>query len=170
MERYFEKRAGVYFPTSQPAKLDASDFAKLRDIARESESGTARICLHSSEDDLLQEMVIAHAAHAFVRPHRHPDRDVTFSCIEGTAEIVFFDEGGGIREVLKFGIGLGRTRILRVPAGRFYSQIPEDGGFIFHELIAGPFSSNLSEWSNWVSSSEELRNGVDVWQRKRENS
>ena len=58
----------------------------------------ARLCIHSDDTSLIQEMIIVLLNDTYVRPHKHLSREESFFILEGEATVLIFDEAGTVTE------------------------------------------------------------------------
>lgn len=79
----------------EPITTVSSDLiGKLKGMALNAPLKRARLCLHLSTSDTVQEMVIALHETTYIRPHRHPTQSESFHMIEGSVLVAFFDDQG----------------------------------------------------------------------------
>ena len=80
---------------------DDATIAELKRIAAGNPRLRSRLCTHPDPSSGLHEMLIVHHREAYVRPHKHLGKPESFHVIEGTAQVVIFEDDGRIREVLE---------------------------------------------------------------------
>jgi cupin fold WbuC family metalloprotein len=126
--------------TGQLAALKkAADAAPLR---------RARLCLHHSHEDAVQEMVIAFHRDTYNRPHRHRGKSESFHVIEGHVVIVFLDDDGVVTRKVYLGPpGSGLPFIYRLSSSRWHTVIPLDDHVVIHETTTGPFEPGQTEFA-----------------------
>lgn len=138
-------------------RLDRADLAALADLAQRTTRGRARICAHGDPRDDLHEMLIVLDRSTYVRPHRHLGRSESFHVVEGEADIVLFDDDGGVTGVLRMGPYLsGRMFYYRMNRPTFHMVIVRSDRFIVHETTTGPFDPRRSENASWAPAEEDL--------------
>lgn len=104
----------------------------------------ARFNLHVSENDTVQEMVIAFCSDSLNPIHRHLGRTESLHAIEGRAEIVIFNDQGDLRERIVIGAsGTGLPTIYRLSAPLWHTVIPLDSVVVLHEVAMGPFKPGI---------------------------
>jgi len=147
------------------------DFVKAR--AAESPRGRARICAHLDPTDGLHEMLIALSRSGYVRPHRHVGREESFHAVDGEADVVIFDDAGGVEQVIRIGTGKDDTRIYRLNAPRFHTVLVRTACFVVYEVTQGPFDQHGTVFAPWAPPEGDL-NGiaeflakVDSWLKER---
>lgn len=95
-----ETNKGVFFSKDSIMNVGHEDIEYLKNIASNNKRKQSRLCAHLNEEDLLHEMIIIHTNSTYVRPHKHLKRSESFYILEGTADVVIFDEGGGVSQVI----------------------------------------------------------------------
>jgi cupin fold WbuC family metalloprotein len=124
--------------------------AELKTAAADSPLRRARICLHHSHADSVQEMLIAFCRDSYNRPHRHRRKSESFHLIEGRVLIVFFDESGvPTRKVFLGPAGSGLPFVYRLSSDRWHTVIPLDDYVLVHETTTGPFEPGQTEFADW---------------------
>jgi len=130
-------------------KVDKERIAGLKSKARERPERKYRLCLHKGLDDPLHEMLIVQHRRNYIRPHRHPLKSETFHVIEGSLEVVLFDDNGVITE--NFSASAEELFLFRVDKDIWHTIIPVSDVVVVHEITNGPFSGNVDslfpEWA-----------------------
>lgn len=139
----------VFFAEESLARIGPEEIEFLKQRAVENPRRRARICLHRSEADPIQEMIIAVDASSYVRPHRHLARSETFHAIAGTAEVILFDESGAVTERVRLSAEERDLKICRVNAGCFHSLLVRTPMFVLRESTSGPFERTGTEYAAW---------------------
>lgn len=125
------------------------DFLKGR--ADLSQRYRARLCAHPSESDPLHEMLIVLRRGVYIRPHKHFGKTESFHVIEGSARVVFFDENGGVDEVIDIGdVSSRRVFYFRSCESRYHTQIVTSEHLVFHETTNGPFRREDTAFAPWA--------------------
>lgn len=110
-----------------------------------------RLCAHRDVSDRLHEMLIVHARGAYVRPHRHPGKTESLHVIEGTADAVFFDDRGGVSEIVRLGDrASGLPFYYRIAAPVYHCLVITSDVFVFHEATNGPFDRKDTDFAPWA--------------------
>jgi cupin fold WbuC family metalloprotein len=119
----------------------------------------ARLNLHLSEDDQVQEMLIAFCRDTLNVPHRHLGKSESLHALEGRVLIVFFDEFGAVkRRVMIGGPGTHLPPLYRLSSPDWHTVIPLDDMVVVHEVAAGPFRRGNDVLPAWVpGDAEKLR-------------
>jgi len=128
---------------------------RVKENARREPKRRARLNLHHSEEDPVQEMLIAFCKDSLNAPHRHRGKSESIHVIEGRALVVFFDDGGRVTRRLHLGPPGGRLPSLyRLAAPTWHTVIPLDDIVVIHETASGPFSPDNELPPAWVPRDE----------------
>jgi cupin fold WbuC family metalloprotein len=132
-------------------ELDSEDIAELKRESLTTARRRIRICAHPDADDRLHEMLIVHAAGAYVRPHKHEGKTESVHVLEGQADVVFFDDAGDVREVVRLGpYGAPGHFYVRVDAPVFHTLLIYSAFLVFHEVTNGPFRREETVFAPWA--------------------
>jgi len=135
--------------------VDDAWTARVKDNACSEPMRRARLNLHHSEGDHVQEMLIAFCRDSLNPPHRHRGKSESIHVIEGRLAIVFFDDSGRVTERLYLGPAGGRwPSLYRLAAPRWHTVIPLDEMVVIHETASGPFSPENEPLPAWVPRDE----------------
>ena len=111
----------------------------------------ARLCAHPRPSDPLHEMLICLARGTYVRPHRHAGKSESFHVIEGELDVVLFDDGGTVRDVIRMGpYQSGRAFYYRLMEPAYHTVIVNTPHALFHETTNGPFDPTAAEFADWA--------------------
>ncbi|MCC7205180.1 MAG: WbuC family cupin fold metalloprotein [Phycisphaeraceae bacterium] len=119
---------------------------RLTREARTAPLGRARLCLHRSTRDAIQEMVIAFRRDSLVRPHRHPERCESVHVIRGKGVVLIFDDTGKVTRRIDLA-ALGQARqcehwMYRLCEGLWHTLVPMSDDLVIHEASQGPFEQS----------------------------
>ena len=131
---------GVYHSRSWGIGFEESILDALEAIAKQSENGKARLCLHPTPEDQEQQMLVALNKACIDQIHYHPDKGETVLWVRGAAEHRTFDMTGKILQ--KTVLGPADFRYLHTPAGVPHHVVIFSDVFIFWEFAKGPFGPN----------------------------
>lgn len=132
-------------------KVGQQDVAVLKEGARTTERRRIRLCAHKTTDDTLHEMIIVHPQGAYVRPHKHLGKVESVHVIEGSVDVVVFDETGDIVEVIRLGdYSSGRRFYYRMPEACFHTLLIRSEWLVFHEITNGPFKKSDTVFPPWA--------------------
>jgi cupin fold WbuC family metalloprotein len=141
----------TFFPGQEIIEIRTEQLEELRDAAARAPLRRARLCLHGTHSDPVQEMVIAFCRDTYNRPHRHHGKSESFHVIEGRLAIVFFDDSGlPTRRLLLGPPGTGETFVYRLACSRWHTVIPLTTFAIIHETTTGPFDPADTEFASWA--------------------
>lgn len=128
---------GVYHSRSWGIRLDESHLDALEVIAKESQNGKARLCMHPSPEDHEQQMLVTLSKDCVDQIHLHPEKGETVLWVRGSAEHRTFDKSGAIAQ--RTPLGPTGFQYLHTPAGVPHHVIVLSEVFIFWEFAKGPF-------------------------------
>jgi cupin fold WbuC family metalloprotein len=112
----------------------------LKSQAMRSPRRRARICAHKSNGDALHEMLIAISSQSYIHPHKHVAKSESFHIVEGSVDVIIFDDVGAITNIIKLGApGSGRSYFYRLSEARFHTLIIHSDILVVHEVTNGPF-------------------------------
>src|SRR5262249_23584575 len=106
---------------------------------------------HASLDASLHEMLIVLRRGSYVRPHKHVGKCESFTILEGTADVILFEDDGTVREIVAMGAaGTGRTFHCRISAPLYHTLplVPADS-LLFQEVTEGPFRPEQTLFAPW---------------------
>lgn len=147
----------VFYGEQAIIRVSASDIKWLKREAIQNQRQRVRLCTHRNVVDSTHEMLIVHARHTYVRPHRHLGKTESFHIIEGKADIVVFDEGGGIFEVIQMGDYLsGDTFYHRISDPLYHTLLIRSDVLVFHETTNGPFRCEDTVFAPWSPEGKEI--------------
>ncbi len=110
-----------------------------------------RLCAHRSVDDRVHEMLIVAAREAYIRPHKHLNKAESLHVIQGSADAVFFDEAGRVREVVGLGnYASGRRFFYRIAEPVYHTLLIRSAVLVFHEAVQGPFVRTDTVFAPWA--------------------
>ncbi|HEY4255223.1 MAG TPA: WbuC family cupin fold metalloprotein [Chlamydiales bacterium] len=120
---------------------------KLKSMALQVPLKRARMCLHMSHGDAVQEMVIVLHKDTYIRPHRHEGKTESFHMIEGAVLIGFFNDSGSVQKTVRLSAERKNPFLYRLSAALWHTVVPLTEFAVFHEVSTGPFSA--SEYPAW---------------------
>lgn len=130
----------IFFDNAPVITLSSQDMETLKEKAQTAPLRRARYCLHHTEDDPVQEMVIAFCADSEVPVHRHMNKSESFHVISGELEIIFHDdEGKETRRILMGEPKSGLPFVYRLAAPMWHTVRPLSDFVVIHEVTTGPF-------------------------------
>jgi len=148
--------AEVFRHEEEILEVRADWLDRLKRAAAESPLHRARLCLHLSTDDTVQEMLIAICRNLLFQPHRHLRKTESFHIIEGDLYVLIFDDRGEVIRAIHMGPpGSGRVFCYRLNASRYHAILPRSPFVVFHETTAGPFRTNEAQFAPWAPADED---------------
>ena len=143
--------AEVRYAADAIVVVDAGDVAALKQAAAENARRRIRLCAHRGIDDGLHEMLIVHTNATYVRPHKHLGKSESFHVIEGTVDVVVFDDAGGVSRVIRMGaFGSGQPFYYRIAEPLFHTLLIRSEVLVFHETTSGPFRREDTVFATWA--------------------
>ena len=132
-------------------RVSALEVSRLKAAAAMNQRRRMRILAHHDVGDPLHEMLIVHQRDVYVRPHKHIGKSESLHVIEGEADVVFFTEGGSVREVVPIGTATsGRTFYYRLAASWYHTLLVRSEFLVFHEVTNGPFKPEDTLFAPWA--------------------
>jgi cupin fold WbuC family metalloprotein len=131
----------VFIALDPIVKVGQEELGFLKQQAADNQRKRARICAHKSNDDTLHEMLIAISAKSYIHPHKHLGKSESFHIVDGIVDVVVFDDGGEIREIIELGDARsGRNFYYRLSESAFHTLLIRTDFLVVHEVTNGPFS------------------------------
>jgi cupin fold WbuC family metalloprotein len=141
----------VYYTDAPLVIATAANIAELKKIAGGNPRLRSRLCAHPAPSANLHEMLIVHHHDVYVRPHMHIGKPESFHLLEGTVEIVIFNDDGTIRDVIDMAeYGSGKPFFYRSPERVFHTLLITSEWLVFHETTAGPFDPTKTSFPDWA--------------------
>ena len=141
----------VWYGEGPCVSVSASDLEVLKAQALRNSRRRVRLCAHPNVDDPLHEMLIVHTRNTYVRPHKHLNRGESFHVIEGTADVIVFDDDGRVTEVVRIGeSGSTHPFYYRAPGSTYHSLLIRSEVLVFHETTNGPFTTSDTVFAPWA--------------------
>jgi cupin fold WbuC family metalloprotein len=146
----------VYVADEPIVRVGPYEVAFVKDQARKSPRGRARICAHRSNDDALHEMIIAISSASYIRPHRHVSKAESFHVVEGEVDVAVFDESGTVVDVIALGApGSGRNFYYRLSDSAFHTLLIRSELLVIHEVTNGPFDPSRTIFAPFAPSEDQ---------------
>lgn len=124
---------------------------RLKQAAAASPLRRARLNLHRSHDDAVQEMLIVLCRDVLFRPHRHLRKSESFNVLDGEFYVLVFDEDGRVLRTVHMGPpGSGRMFYYRLNASHYHAMVQRSEFVVFHETTSGPFKPNEAQFAPWA--------------------
>jgi cupin fold WbuC family metalloprotein len=141
----------VLYVEVQGAPVSNEDIDELVAGARSTPRGRIRLCTHAGPESSLQEMFIVHDRNAYVRPHKHMDKDECITVLRGEVDLVYFDDAGRINGHVRLGeSGSGSPFSCRVCRGVWHMFVIRSEVLVFSEVTTGPFDREKMIFAEWA--------------------
>ncbi len=148
---------GIFYFESMNPTIKGKDIEFLKLEAEKAQTKRARFCAHTAPDDKIHDMLIVLDKDTYVRPHRH-FKPESGHVIEGTADLVFFDEKGNVTNIVQLGnASSGKDFFYRVNSPEYHTQIVTSKQFVFHESTTGPFIKEQTEYASWAPTDSDKK-------------
>jgi len=156
----------VLYSTKSDVHLSYKEVVAISKKAQETSRGRLRFCLHTEIDNPLHEMLIVHPYKAYVPPHKHHDQSESIFILEGTMDLIIFDDLGVVVNVVPMGpVNSGRVFHHRLGKPQFHTMLIHSKQVVFTEVKTGPYYPEKTELAEWAPDSSDL-NGVDLFLKK----
>ena len=131
-----------------PVTVDDRQIEELIAFARSQPNRRARLLLHPTRKDSLQEMIIALPLTSCDHPHINDLSSKSFTALSGQFAVMrFADDGTWLRPIVLSAGDWPGTRLVRLRKPTWHTIIPLQGETVFLETIVGPFTGNrFAEW------------------------
>jgi len=142
----------VFYNKDDIAQVGDDWIARLKQAASESPLRRSRLCLHRSNDDPVQEMILALCRDVLFRPHRHLRKSESFHIIEGELYVMVFNDAGQVVRTIHMGPpDSGRIFCYRLGTSAWHAILPRSDFVVFHETTAGPFTPHEpAQFAPWA--------------------
>ena len=148
---------GVFVSQDLIVTIGPAEIAFVKAQAAANGRKRARICAHKSNDDTLHEMVIAISAQSYIHPHKHLGKSESFHIVEGAVDVVVFDDGGAVADIIELGDPTtGRFFFCRLAPGAFHTLLIKTDFLVVHEVTNGPFSGEETVLAPWAPPEDQF--------------
>jgi cupin fold WbuC family metalloprotein len=155
-----EVAIGIFYSRHPIPLVNETVIEFLKVSARSNARRRARFCAHPSPGAEQHDMLIVSHRETYVAPHRHAGKSESFVVLEGFADIMLFNENGGLEQVVKMGPpSSGRPFFYRMPPRQFHSLAIESELLVFIESTKGPFRLDDCENATWAPGIDDTVNG-----------
>lgn len=147
----------VFIALDPIVKVGQEELGFLKQQAADNQRKRARICAHKTNDDALHEMLIAISAKSYIHPHKHLGKSESFHIVDGIVDVVVFDDGGEIREIIELGDARsGRNFYYRLSESAFHTLLIRTDFLVVHEVTNGPFSRDKTVLADFAPAEEQV--------------
>ena len=141
----------VLHGTDSVLGVGRTEIEYLKERAGQNRRKRMRLCAHRDVGDSLHEMFIVHQKDTYVRPHLHTNKSESLHVIEGSVDVVIFDDDGNINGVSRLGdYSSGLPFYHRVSDPRYHTLLIRSDTLVFHETTNGPFRKSDTTWAPWA--------------------
>ena len=154
--KWIKQNDEVFYPKQTDIiEVAKQDIDYLIQAGQNNTRNRARYCTHSSAEDDVHEMIIYIKKDTYIRPHKHIGKTESFHLLDGEADVLIFDEEGGLINVRNLGkYESGKSFYYRIPESCYHTQIFRKDT-VFHEVTMGPFDSNDTVKASWAPDEKE---------------
>lgn len=152
----------VLFGEDRVIKVARADIEYLKERAQRNPRKRIRLCAHRDLEDKLHEMLIVHVKDTYVRPHKHLTKSESFHVIEGSVDVIIFDEVGNVVDVIPMGdYSSGRRFYYRISEPCYHTLRIISDYLVFHETANGPFNRADTVFPPWAPEHDESGAGKE---------
>ena len=150
MSKFKKINDEVFYTSKKITQIGDNDIVFLKNNIKKTEKKRIRLCAHLNEKDSTQEMFIALAKETYIRPHKHLNKPESLHVLEGSADVVFFDDAGNIIKIISLSDPHSKSCFYyRIDEPIYHTFIINTDIFIFHETTQGPFKKTDSINAPW---------------------
>lgn len=152
-----KKSEEVYYATDDIVTFSQSHIDFLKSNMHNSKTGRIRICAHKSPDDRIHEMLIVFDNKSYIRPHKHIGKTESFHIIEGSIDVVLFDEKGSVTGVIKLDSQDPASHLFyRLTSPQFHTVLINSDHAVMIETTDGPFNKEDSVFAPWSPGDKDI--------------
>lgn len=141
----------VFKNTKNFISVNEEWLTRLKQEAQSSPKKLSRLCMHTSADDIVQEMILAFTKDCLIAPNSAFGKSESLTVIEGEMLLVLFNEEGTITDRIEMGpIGSNKAFMYRLCSASWHTMIPLSQCVIVHECIEGPFVKSEVSLPAWI--------------------
>ena len=131
--------------------VDLEVVENVKKEARKSPRLIARLLMHLSHEDPVQEMLIAMCRGCAVVPNRAVGRSESLQVVEGEMLLIVFNENGEVIQQVEMGSpGSGKAFLYRFTSTPWHTMVPLTEMVVVHESLQGPFQKSSDPLPGWV--------------------
>ena len=146
----------VYFTNDKELNfINKSHIEFLKSKVKKTKKKRARICLHKDIKDNLHEMIIILSKETYIRPHKHLNKVESLHVIEGSADVIFFNDYGKIINCVR--LSKKKNFFYRLSNSKYHTFKIKTKNFIFHETTEGPLIKNRTVYAKWSPEENNLK-------------
>jgi cupin fold WbuC family metalloprotein len=144
-----EMTAEVLVADDPVTLLGSTELAELIARAKSVPRRRARILLHGSPDELMQEMLIVMTRGQYVPPHRNDRSPKSYLLLTGSFVLVTFDQRGAVVKHFRLAAAEPAAPFFaRINQATWHMAIPLSAEVAFMETILGPHRGTVfADWA-----------------------
>jgi|TARA_B100001964_G_C14244424_1_gene606670 cupin fold WbuC family metalloprotein len=140
----------VFYTNKTITQIEDRDIAFLKANVKNTEKKRIRLCMHLNEKDSTHEMFIVLSNKTYIRPHKHLSKSESLHVLEGSADVIFFDNTGKITKIISLSDASSKSCFYyRINEPTYHTFIVKSDIFIFHETTQGPFRKSDTIYAPW---------------------
>jgi cupin fold WbuC family metalloprotein len=102
-------------------------------------------------------MFVIYSKSTYVRPNRHRGKDESLTVLSGSADVVFFDDFGGITEVVPVSDSKSdKAYFCRIPRDVWHTVVIRSENILLFEATPGPFDPTDTSYASWAPSEQDV--------------
>jgi cupin fold WbuC family metalloprotein len=141
----------VLYTDESIIKVKSQDINQLKNQAALNKRKRIRLCTHRDTTDRIHEMLIILPRSTYIRPHKHLNKIESFHIIEGSANVIIFNEKGDIINVIPMGnYASERNFYYRISDPYYHTVYIITDFLVFHETTNGPFKRSDTVFAPWA--------------------
>ena len=157
--KFIKKQEEVLRATGFMTTLRQLDINALKNQADKTKRKRIRICIHKSDEEIVQEMFIVHTKNTYIRPHKHLFKNESLHVLEGKTNILLFDELGKVKKVVQMGdFRTGLPFYMKTDKPMYHSMIITSDKLVFLEVTNGPFRKTETQFAPWSPDESDIKN------------
>ncbi len=133
-------------------RIDAALFAQLHTLALASPRRRSHLNWHDSAHDVVQRFFVHMLPRSYIRPHRHrmPQRFELTVVLDGSADLLRFDDAGTLREITAVAAGAA-VRGVELPHDCWHSYRVTGDALTLLEIKPGPYDAAAAkDFAAWA--------------------
>lgn len=148
----------IFYAEDKVIQVGQNEIDFLKQKAMQNERRRSRLCTHKDVNDKLHEMIIVHTKDTYVRPHKHLNKSESFHIIEGSADVVIFDEKGSITKIIPMGEYSSKNKFYyRLSKPYYHTLLIKSDIIVFHETTNGPLKREDTVFAPWAPEDDDKK-------------
>lgn len=140
----------------EAVRVGPGEIRSLKQAASQAPLRRARLCMHTSHDDPIQEMVIAVCDDCYIAPHRQQGKTKSYVLLDGRLSVYFFDADGKVEQHIEMSpSGQGTCCSLRFDSSQWHTVMSQSDHSVYTETIVGPYDPEGTDWAPWAPDADD---------------